>query len=337
MQIARMRVKATGQQFVIATTHLCWDPNQTDVKVLQAFAATQALRAFMAKQNLDHAASGHKHTKYGPTDAQDEEEDIADEAENEERVQPDEGELLDPPVQAVEVTATTSSNSAADEALKLLGPEELDSFVANIPLIFCGDLNSLPYLDDQEEDASIKASINPPPPASSPSMIRSGVMQLLSTGNIPTSHPHHPNQWRETMRQAIVNAAATSTTSTAVAIATETPTIEQQATESITQAQSVDDPSPLNLPLLRQPFQLKNIYEMEPFTQYQPRFSTKTDAFQGWIDHMWCSPHFTVEMVLRLPVTAKESEVDAETFPPIPSKAYPSDHLPIGAVFRLNL
>lgn len=326
MQVARMRVKATGQQFVIATTHLCWDPNQTDVKVLQAFAATQALRAFLAKQYLDLAASGHKHTKYGPTDAQDEEEDIADEAENEERVQPDEGELLDPPVHAVEIPTTTSSNSAADKALTLLSPEELDSFVANVPLIFCGDLNSLPYLDDPDEAASIKASINPPPAASSPSMIRNGVMELLSTGSVPSSHPHHPNQWRETMRQAIVNAAATSTasttstTSTAVAIATETPTIEQQATESITPAQSVDDPSPLNLPSLRQPFQLKNIYEIEPFTQYQPRFSTKTDAFQGWIDHMWCSPHFTVEMVLRLPVTATESDVDAETFPPIPSK-----------------
>lgn len=320
MQVARMRVKATGQQFVIATTHLCWDPNQADVKVLQAFAATQALRAFMAKQNLDLAASGHKHTKYGSTDAQDEEEDVADEAENEERVKPDEGEWRDPPVHAVEVTATTSSNSVADEALKLLSPEELDSFVANVPLIFCGDLNSLPHLDDQ--DASIKASINSPPAASSPSLIRNGVMQLLSTGHVPSSHPHHPNQWRETMRQAIVNAAATSATSAVAvaAIATETSTIEQQPTESIAQAQSVDDPLPLHLPSLRQPFQLKNIYEIEPFTQYQPRFSTKTNAFKGWIDHMWCSPHFTVEMVLRLPVTAKESEVDAETFPPIPSK-----------------
>lgn len=320
MQIARLRVKATDQQFVIATTHLCWNPDQTDVKLLQAFAATQALRAFMAKQNLDQVATGHKHTKYGSTDAQDEEEDLADEAENEERATPDEDESPDPPVHSVEVTpAASSSNAAADEALHLLSPEEIDAFVANIPLIFCGDFNSFPNVEDESASASTNI-----PPSSSPSTIRSGVMQLLSSGSVPSSHPHHPNQWREMLRQKIVNAAAaasaTTTTTATAATATETsPTTEQQTTQSTSPAQSVD-PLSLSLPSLQQPFKLKNIYEIEPFTQYQPRFSTKTDAFQGWIDHMWCSSHFTVEMVLRLPVTTKESEEEAKNFPPIPTK-----------------
>ena len=76
---------------------------------------------------------------------------------------------------------------------------------------------------------------------------------------------------------------------------------------------------------------------MPEFTGQQPLFTTKTDEFQGWIDHIWVSDAVKVDMVLSPPIRSGdlEASLKARQFSPIPNKNYPSDHLPIGIVAKV--
>lgn len=94
---------------------------------------------------------------------------------------------------------------------------------------------------------------------------------------------------------------------------------------------------------------LSNIFSLGSFSKYEPKFTTKTDDFQGWIDHIWVNDAVAVERVLIPPITAQRKE-DSETdssendqnnafensFLPIPNEAYPSDHIPIGCAISLK-
>lgn len=125
---------------------------------------------------------------------------------------------------------------------------------------------------------------------------QSGPFHLYSRGTLPTDHPHHPNTW-------------------CYSLGTKNP----------------------QLGVLKQPFQLKNCYFEPPFYDYRPFLSTKTDKFSGWIDHMWLTDEsLQVEGVLLPPICAGDLRANFKahnSLGPIPSRVYPSDHIPIGGVF----
>ena len=84
---------------------------------------------------------------------------------------------------------------------------------------------------------------------------------------------------------------------------------------------------------------------MPEFEAQQPVFTTKTDDFQGWIDHIWLNSQLDQETVgkgerlmvshvLVPPLRVGDASVSlkAREFAPIPSPNFPSDHLPIGFI-----
>jgi len=83
---------------------------------------------------------------------------------------------------------------------------------------------------------------------------------------------------------------------------------------------------------------LTNAYELQEFAGYQPLFTTKTDEFSGWIDHIWVSGDVSVDMVLAPPIRRGDlfANRKARDFEPIPDKFFPSDHLPIGIIASLK-
>jgi endonuclease/exonuclease/phosphatase family metal-dependent hydrolase len=85
-------------------------------------------------------------------------------------------------------------------------------------------------------------------------------------------------------------------------------------------------------------YKLKNAYFIPEFEAQRPLFTTKTDDFAGWIDHVWVNERVEVSHVLVPPVRAGDLEANrkARQFVPIPSPAYPSDHLPIGVTATLR-
>jgi len=67
---------------------------------------------------------------------------------------------------------------------------------------------------------------------------------------------------------------------------------------------------------------LHNIYEMNEFIDSKPLFTTKTDEFQGWIDHIWTNNKIDVDMVLSPPIRSGdlEANIKGRRFAPIPNK-----------------
>ena len=83
---------------------------------------------------------------------------------------------------------------------------------------------------------------------------------------------------------------------------------------------------------------LSNIYCLSEFEPQKPFFTTKTDEFAGWIDHIWVSSNIDVTHVLVPPIRSGDLEANlkARKFTPIPSLRHPSDHLPIGMIATLR-
>lgn len=83
---------------------------------------------------------------------------------------------------------------------------------------------------------------------------------------------------------------------------------------------------------------LKNIYSLPEFEPQRPLFTTKTDEFAGWIDHIWVSSNIEVTHVLVPPIRSGDLEANlkARKFTPIPTLRHPSDHLPIGMIASLR-
>lgn len=78
----------------------------------------------------------------------------------------------------------------------------------------------------------------------------------------------------------------------------------------------------------------QNVYTSEEFAPFRPLFSTKTDDFQGWIDHVWVNKHIQIQYVLKPPVLAQDfdASIQARVFEPIPNQNFPSDHIPLGVI-----
>ena len=83
---------------------------------------------------------------------------------------------------------------------------------------------------------------------------------------------------------------------------------------------------------------LKNIYCIPEFEPQKPLFTTKTDEFAGWIDHIWVNSKIDATHVLVPPIRSGDLEANlkARKFAPIPSLRHPSDHLPIGMIAKLK-
>ena len=132
---------------------------------------------------------------------------------------------------------------------------------------------------------------------------REAPFELLAKGSLLSSHPEHPDTFYShvEMRQGEI-------------------------------------PTSPRLGSFSTGWKLRNAYELSEFQSQQPLFTTKTDDFQGWIDHIWVSSGVKVEWVLSPPIRSGDLEANRKNriFPPIPNKKFPSDHLPIGIVFKIN-
>lgn len=112
----------------------------------------------------------------------------------------------------------------------------------------------------------------------------SAPFELFTSGKLNPTHPQHPDAWFNKQ----VNG---------------------------------DSPNP-RLGELAISFTLTNIFELPQYERYQPLFTTKTDDFKGWIDHIWVSGGVAVDAVLSTPIVAADLEANLKNreFPPIPNK-----------------
>mmetsp|Transcript_3847 Transcript_3847/g.5990 ORF Transcript_3847/g.5990 Transcript_3847/m.5990 type:complete len:417 (+) Transcript_3847:58-1308(+) len=132
--------------------------------------------------------------------------------------------------------------------------------------------------------------------------IRTAPFEIMQQGYLGVDHPEHPDSWYKRLDEVSFK----------------------------------PDIGPLNTPHSKLKF--SNIYELAEFREHEPLFTTKTNDFQGWIDHLWVNSDIQVERVLSPGVRARSADVreQNERFPFIPTKVYPSDHLPIGCVLSMK-
>lgn len=74
--------------------------------------------------------------------------------------------------------------------------------------------------------------------------------------------------------------------------------------------------------MFRSPWRFKNAYQIDEFIDQSPLFTTKTDDFEGWIDHIWVNSAVHVEKVLSVPVRSSDfaSNRISGAFQPIPNQ-----------------
>ena len=127
----------------------------------------------------------------------------------------------------------------------------------------------------------------------------SGVFKLLETGELTAEHPEHPDAWHNSM--------------------------------------GVSYPNP-RLGVLKSRYRVQNAYDIPEFVSRRPMFTTKTDEFQGWIDHIFVNDGISVEQVLSPPIYMGDLDASrkARKFRPIPNANFPSDHVPLGIVVRIK-
>jgi endonuclease/exonuclease/phosphatase family metal-dependent hydrolase len=126
----------------------------------------------------------------------------------------------------------------------------------------------------------------------------SAPFELFTTGQLSCQHPEHPDKYYMQVRNGIHP----------------------------------------KLGPLKSHFKLTNIYSKSEFEIQKPLFTTKTDDFSGWIDHIWVNDIVDVSHVLVPPIRAGDLDANmkARSFAPIPGLFFPSDHLPIGMTVTLK-
>lgn len=119
------------------------------------------------------------------------------------------------------------------------------------------------------------------------SSVSSGVFEVLSTGRLPADHPHHPDMWHSTIENPYKG-------------------------------------HPPQLSDVASPMAFSHVYDKKyGFAEYTPVFTTKTDDFTGFVDHVWVSEEIKVECVLAHPlhgVSRPDVASRVLDFEPIPNK-----------------
>ena len=176
---------------------------------------------------------------------------------------------------------------------------------ASPPILLCGDFNTPPALqEDFNPDTYQEYNIPAKEGAESYSGVTgrmSGAFQFLCGGSIENDHPQHPDNW-----------------------------CLKLGDKGIPNPQMGSLKSPL--PTLHHPY-----LSIPEFRPYQPLFTTRTDDFSAWIDHIWCTQNVHVAAVMSPVIRAGDLEAGLKRreFRPIPSKEHPSDHLPLGVMITL--
>ena len=171
-------------------------------------------------------------------------------------------------------------------------------------MLLCGDFNTPPALQedfnpDSYEEYAEPAEESPGAEAYSGVTGRmSGPFQYLCEGSLDNEHPQHPDNW-----------------------------CLKLGDKGVPNPQMGPLKSPL--PSLHHPY-----LSIPEFRPYQPLFTTRTDDFSGWIDHIWCTKdvHVAAVMAPVIRVGDLEAGLKRRKFKPIPSKEHPSDHLPVGVM-----
>jgi len=130
--------------------------------------------------------------------------------------------------------------------------------------------------------------------------VRSAPFAILSEGQLDTSHPQHPDRWSLKLGPD-------------------------------------QGPSP-RLGALKSEWRFENVYFDKVFQDQQPLFTTKTDDFSGWIDHIFVNERLAVSHVLSGPIVVGDLRANqkARAFGPIPNRFYASDHLPVGVIVSVR-
>lgn len=113
--------------------------------------------------------------------------------------------------------------------------------------------------------------------------VLTGLFELFTTGTLSNVHPEHPDQWHTKVRSQVL-----------------CPRIGAYNTN----------------------LRLRNAYFLPEFAQYAPQFTTKTDDFQGWIDHIWVNDKVEVAQAMVPPVYRGDIKAGAlsRAFMPIPDE-----------------
>ena len=127
---------------------------------------------------------------------------------------------------------------------------------------------------------------------------QSGPFEYLSTGLLKSTHPHHPDAWIG--------------------------------------YKQFDDYNIPELGDLKSKWRMENVYNDENYINEKPLFTTKTDDFSGWIDHIWINKKINIDMVLSVPIKQSDTTEKINNFQPIPNLHHPSDHIPIGFVASIK-
>jgi CCR4-NOT transcription complex subunit 6 len=144
------------------------------------------------------------------------------------------------------------------------------------PLILCGDFNAMPTRSGKENSTP---EVDGTPKEDE----TSAIFELLTSGELSSAHPQHPDQWYTRVPSAPI--------------------------------------CPRLGPLLSQ-WKLQNTFRIPEFAPYAPAFTTKTNDFAGWIDHIWVNDQITVTHSLVPPVCDATGQSSSD-FPPIPNSVSP--------------
>lgn len=177
--------------------------------------------------------------------------------------------------------------------------KECTNDTAHIPIILCGDLNTTPDIGYS---------------ATTQTLLQSGPFELLSNGFLDVDHPQHPDKVYTTLGRNISPRMGPLLTTLLPSVNT---TVEPHERKKL----------------------LYNSFYLSEYFKYRPLFTTKTDDFQGWIDHIWVDKTVNIDMVLIPPIINDDLDANrkARAFNPIPDKHYPSDHLPLGIIANFDV
>lgn len=179
------------------------------------------------------------------------------------------------------------------------------------PIIFCGDFNTMPTCFDEKSQGGIPSAL----------------FQLLEEGMVDSSHPQHPDTWFTCLGSNYNNPKLGKFLCNSPTVSRLThPHCHFIDIHLLSQAETLDS------------LKFQNIFSDPSFVSEKPLFTTKTDEFQGWIDHIFVNPRVNIDMVLTPPLRIQDAADEAKVaaFTPIPNQHFASDHIPVGFIASMK-